>query len=138
MRVNILLYSVVSLANAALVPRDQAAAALTTSVANTEASTEPWKPMTHTPEFFSLKVDDLCKQGEDPNDCKFSGMAIRLQDGVVIATPYNKWWDPKLPIFFVDDDTQAYTVSRIMFSHSYPKDCTDDSCRSARSLFSST
>jgi hypothetical protein len=116
MRVNILLYSVVSLANAALIPRDQAATAVNTNAANPQASTEPWKPKTHTPEFFSLKVDDLCKQGEDPNDCKFSGMAIRLEDGVVIATPYNRWWDPKLPIFFVDDDTQSYTVSQMKFS----------------------
>jgi hypothetical protein len=85
----------------------------------------PWKPKTHTPEFFSLKVDDLCKQGEDPNDCNFSGMAIRLEDGIVVATPYNRWWDPKLPIFFVDDDTQAYTVSLMKFSPAmFQRNCT--------------
>ncbi|KAF2732673.1 hypothetical protein EJ04DRAFT_565782 [Polyplosphaeria fusca] len=44
--------------------------------------------------------------------CKFNGYAVRLDKGRVIVTPYNKWWDPKLPVFFVDDDTQMYTVSK--------------------------
>lgn len=78
---------------------------------------KPWKPKTSHPEFFSLKVDEKCTGDEDPDDvdatssCYFENYAIRLERGIVIATPYNKWWDPKLPIFFVDDDTKLYTVS---------------------------
>jgi hypothetical protein len=78
---------------------------------------ESWKPKTHHPEFFSLKVDqDVRCTSLDPliraqaDTCDIAGFAIRLEKGVVIATEYNKWWDPKLPIFFVDDDTQTYTV----------------------------
>ncbi|KAL6705985.1 hypothetical protein ACN47E_006264 [Coniothyrium glycines] len=71
---------------------------------------EPWHPKTEHPEFFSLRVDDSCDY--DDYDCPFDNFAIRLENGIVIATPYNKWWDPKLPIFFVDDDTQLYTVSK--------------------------
>jgi hypothetical protein len=111
MRADIWVYAAVGFANAALIPRDNAVVAVDANTANTEASTKPWAPKTHTPEFFSLKVDDKCKEGEDPADCQFSGFAIRLEDGIVIATPYNRWFDPKLPIFYVDDDTQTYTVS---------------------------
>jgi len=86
-----------------------------------------WKPKTHSPEFFSLKVDAKCtnqdlannppadptpEEQDEINQCTFAGFAIRLEKGIVIATPYNKWWDPKLPIFFVDDDTTTYTVSK--------------------------
>ncbi|KAH7112534.1 hypothetical protein B0J11DRAFT_186367 [Dendryphion nanum] len=46
-----------------------------------------------------------------PEDC-FAGYAVRLDKGVAIATPYKKWYDPPLPTFFVDDDTQMYTVSK--------------------------
>lgn len=43
--------------------------------------------------------------------CYFSNYAIRLNKGKVIATPYDKWFSPKLPLFIVDDDTKCYTVS---------------------------
>ncbi|KAF2033194.1 hypothetical protein EK21DRAFT_59402, partial [Setomelanomma holmii] len=80
------------------------------------SATCPWKPRTHHPEFFSLKVDQSpdCTSTDvtirqQTDACEIGGFAIRQENGIVIATPYNKWWDPKLPIFFVDDDTQAYT-----------------------------
>lgn len=69
-----------------------------------------WKPKSKSPEFFNLRVDEKCDVGETPDACLFNGYAIRLEGGIFIATPYNKWWDPKLPTFFVDDDTQLYTV----------------------------
>ncbi|KAH7086532.1 hypothetical protein FB567DRAFT_550017 [Paraphoma chrysanthemicola] len=80
-----------------------------------KAPKKSWKPKTHHPEFFSLKVDlpDDCPETIVAGSaCSLGGYAIRLEGGIVIATKYNKWWDPKLPIFFVDDDTQAYTVSK--------------------------
>ncbi|KAF1939022.1 hypothetical protein EJ02DRAFT_498087 [Clathrospora elynae] len=40
-------------------------------------------------------------------DCTF-----RLEHGIFIASSYNNWWNPKLPVFFVDDDTKLYTVSK--------------------------
>ncbi|KAF2246441.1 hypothetical protein BU26DRAFT_532287 [Trematosphaeria pertusa] len=97
---------------------------------------KPWRPKTHEPHFFNLYVNDKCHRPEDSdydinsdppadvyadpialanmkkNYCPLEGYAIRLEHGNVIATPYNKWWDPKLPTFFVDDDTQCYTVSK--------------------------
>lgn len=93
------------------------AAALVAREPDTAVSVEnsppkkPWKPKTHNPEFFSIRVDQKCKPGQLPADCPFQGYGLRLEDGIVIATPYNKWWDPKLPIFLVDSDTQCYTVS---------------------------
>ena len=45
------------------------------------------------------------------SQCPFDSYAIRLEKGILVATPYNKWWDPKLPTFFVDDDSKLYTVS---------------------------
>ncbi|KAG9200149.1 hypothetical protein G6514_007503 [Epicoccum nigrum] len=72
-----------------------------------------WKPKSKSPEFFNLRIDEACAAGEAPTDCPFNGYAIRLEGGIFIATPYNKWWDPKLPTFFVDDDTQLYTVSKV-------------------------
>ncbi|KAH9863867.1 hypothetical protein J1614_009799 [Plenodomus biglobosus] len=78
-----------------------------------QGSGRAWRPKTSHPEFFSVRVDEQCDDGEDPLvDCIFDNYAIRLEQGIVLATPYNKWWDPKLPIFFVDDDTQLYTVSK--------------------------
>lgn len=86
-------------------------------------STEPysrtsgkaWRPKTSHPEFFSLRVDEACAEGDDPvNDCPFDNYAIRLEQGIVIATPYNRFFDNRLPIFFVDDDTELYTVSLIL------------------------
>ncbi|PVI08384.1 hypothetical protein DM02DRAFT_665738 [Periconia macrospinosa] len=41
-----------------------------------------------------------------------AGYAIRLEKGIVVATPYKKWYDPKLATMFVDEDTQLYTVSK--------------------------
>lgn len=78
-----------------------------------QGSGHAWRPKTSHPEFFSVRVDEQCDDGEDPaTECQFDNYAIRLEQGIVIATPYNKWWDPKLPIFFVDDDTELYTVSK--------------------------
>jgi hypothetical protein len=103
MRLNICLSAIFGLANAsALIARQ--------SPASSTSSASSWRPKTHSPEFFTLEVDQKCETGEAGSQCPFAGYAIRLQNGIVIATPYNKWWDPKLPIFFVDDDTQCYTV----------------------------
>ncbi|CBX97888.1 predicted protein [Plenodomus lingam JN3] len=67
-----------------------------------QGSGHAWRPKTSHPEFFSVRVDEQCDDGEDPaTECQFDNYAIRLEQGIVIATPYNKWWDPKLPIFFV-------------------------------------
>jgi hypothetical protein len=86
---------------------------------------ETWHPKTEHPEFFSLRLDydtrcNAANTGPEavaidypdgPPDCSMQNMAIRLSGGYVIATPYDKWFDPKLPMFFVDDDTKTYTVS---------------------------
>jgi hypothetical protein len=117
MRFDLCLYAFLGLANAsALRPRSPQASVAAARVGATDSS----KPKTYHPEFFSLKVDDKCQPGEDPSSCPFAGYAIRLQGGNVIATPYNKWWDAKLPIFFVDDDTKCYTVSSFPFSIRLP------------------
>ncbi|PSN71774.1 hypothetical protein BS50DRAFT_235655 [Corynespora cassiicola Philippines] len=76
-----------------------------------------WRPKTKTPHFFNIKINDQCGGSPGntktlPEDCKLQGYAVRLEKGIAIATPYNKWWDYKLPTFFVDDDTQLYTVSK--------------------------
>ena len=72
---------------------------------------DSWTPKTKDPHFFNLQVDDLCSYpGNGPPPCKLANYAIRLEKGMVIATPYNKWWDGALPMFFVDDDSQMYTV----------------------------
>jgi hypothetical protein len=111
MRIDVWFYTAIGLANASVLkPREPQTSAA--AVAST------WKPKTHNPEFFSLKVDDKCDPGEDASACPFQGYAVRLEDGIVIATPYNKWWDPKLPIFLVDDDTQCYTVSVVVWARS--------------------
>ncbi len=78
---------------------------------NSKGYESTWKPKSKSPEFFNLRVDEKCDVGQGPETCPFNGYAIRLEGGIFIATPYNKWWDPKLPTFFVDDDTQLYTVS---------------------------
>ena len=106
MRADLWLFALLGLANASeLVSRQDMDAADygDDSSPAPQGGKKPWKPKTNHPEFFSLQVDD---------DGDFENYAIRLERGIVIATPYNKWWDPKLPIFFVDDDTQMYTVSR--------------------------
>jgi len=116
MRVNVWLYASIGLANAsALFPRDVQNAAVKQAEPGEEEegdmSPTGWKPKSSSPQFFSLKVDDECTGDELADSCQLAGYGIRLQDGIVIATPYNKWWQSKLPVFFVDDDTQAYTVS---------------------------
>jgi len=104
MKVSVWLYTVIGLADAsALRPRENAAAPSTIASA--------WRPKSKDPQFFNLRVDDKCSEGEAASACPFAGYAIRLQGGNAIATPYNKWWDPKLPMLFVDDDTKCYTVS---------------------------
>jgi hypothetical protein len=109
MRLSICLSAIFGLANASALIARQSPAAKTKSASS-------WRPKTHSPEFFSLKVDDKCEAGEAESKCPFAGYAIRLENNIVIATPYNKWWDPKLPIFFVDDDTQCYTVGSATLS----------------------
>ncbi|KAJ4338769.1 hypothetical protein N0V87_003684 [Didymella glomerata] len=83
---------------------------------NSQGTQSSWKPKSKDPEFFNLRVDEKCNVvngvTEAAADCPFNGYAIRLEGGMFIATPYNKWFDPKLPTFFVDDDTQLYTVSK--------------------------
>ena len=77
-----------------------------------------WHPKTRQPHFFNLRVNDRCDPWHRPypetkkSQCPFDSYAIRLEKGILVATPYTKWWDPKLPTFFVDDDSQLYTVSR--------------------------
>jgi hypothetical protein len=71
---------------------------------------EGWHPISKTPHFFNIKIDEACDYDEGTSYCQFDNFAVRLEKGIAIATPYNKWWDPKLPTFFVDDDTQLYTV----------------------------
>ncbi|XPT02672.1 hypothetical protein M3J09_011784 [Ascochyta lentis] len=86
------------------------------SYKNQKGSTSSWKPKSKSPEFFNLRVDEKCDVTggvvEAPADCPFNGYAIRLEGGIFIATPYSRFFDPKLPTFFVDDDTQLYTVSK--------------------------
>ncbi|CAA9967016.1 hypothetical protein PTMSG1_10375 [Pyrenophora teres f. maculata] len=119
MRSNLWLLATLGLADAwVLSPRQ-------TRASPAPPSTTPWRPKTNHPEFFSLRVDvpTECSPdattGSDNNigdgnaaDCTFVNYAIRLENGIAIATPYNQWWDPKLPIMFVDDDTKLYTVSK--------------------------
>jgi len=69
-------------------------------------------------EFFNLKVDQECGTNDDgneeePRDCRFDQYAIKLQDGIVIAERYNKWYEEKLPVFFVDSTIECYTVSQV-------------------------
>jgi hypothetical protein len=109
MRFQSCLYAFFGLANAsALIPRSPQESSLAAGSVDTTSS---FRPKTHNPETFSLKVDDRFSLGEDKSSCPFAGYAIRLEGGNVIATPYNRWWYAKLPIFFVDDDTRCYTVS---------------------------
>jgi hypothetical protein len=113
MRVNLWLGAFIGLASAsALVRRDPQTNGDDdpSDYSGGSVDSSGWKPKTHHPEFFSLRVDESCDDRKRQN-CELSNFGIRLEDGIVIATPYNKWWSAKLPIFFVDDDTQAYTVS---------------------------
>jgi hypothetical protein len=82
-----------------------------------------WTPKTRYPKFFTLKPDVGCSYNQRNSDegCPtLSNYGIRLQDGIIIATPYNSYKDWKtdpLDIFFVDSDTQAYSVSRSLSPH---------------------
>lgn len=122
MRIAAWLFAAIGLVDAAaLVAREPDTAAVSAENAVAGAPKKPWKPKTHNPEFFGIRLDQKCKTGQAPADCPFQGYGLRLEDGIVIATPYNKWWDPKLPIFFVDSDTQCYTVSaKIYFNAECP------------------
>lgn len=112
MRPVLWLSALVGLVNAlALDPRDPS-----------KSDVESWRPKTHSPEFFSIEVDDRC-DGTAGDKCPFAGYAIRLQDNITIATPYNKWWDPNLPIFVVDDDTQCYTLGISRLPHGENPPC---------------
>jgi hypothetical protein len=144
MRADTWFYGFIGLANAsAILPRDVQDAALEQTgaqsanahvenaqaanaqaadvqVANAPADNAPatsWTPKTRYPKFFTLKPDVGCTQNEKYNGgCPpLSEYGIRLSEGMVIATPYNRWRnkDDPLDIFFVDSDTQAYSVSRI-------------------------
>jgi len=113
MRLDLWLYSSLGLANASVlkarVPQDQDAAAAVQDI-------DGFQPKTQDPQFFSLMVDQQCRDDNRPvppatNDCTFDGFVIRLQNGIVIATRYNRWFSSKLPIFFIDDDTKIYTVA---------------------------
>lgn len=79
---------------------------------------DTFQPKTDHPEFFNIRVDPNPECSADYNgtvtdpDCTFNNYAVRLLDGKLVATPYNDWYDPQLPIFFVDDDTKLYTVSK--------------------------
>ncbi|KAF2637387.1 hypothetical protein P280DRAFT_457746 [Massarina eburnea CBS 473.64] len=111
MRVDLTCLALVASANAfAIAPRDEDGGII-------PRGEDGWHPQTKTPHFFNLKVNDRCDELADPPEteyaqCPFAGYALRLEKGIVVATPYNKWWDPKLPTFFVDSDTQLYTVSK--------------------------
>jgi hypothetical protein len=87
--------------------------------ADLAAQAKKWHPITTNPSFFNLKVDcgddlipnpPIIKRQVDGN-CALEGYGIRLEDNQVIATPYERWYDPKVATFFVDDDTALYTVS---------------------------
>jgi hypothetical protein len=74
-------------------------------------ATKLFRSKIYNPRFFSLKIDDTNGEGEAPHKRPFVGYTIRLEDGIVVATPYSKWRDLELPILFVDENTQCYTVS---------------------------
>lgn len=103
-----------------------------------------WHPQTKQPHFFNLRVNDRCDAFASPtpetlkSQCPFDSYAIRLEQGILVATPYNKWWDPKLPTFFVDDDTQLYTVSPNPSEHDLDSHLTLYHNRSARIPSNST
>jgi hypothetical protein len=106
---------------------------------NQQGSTSSWKPKSRSPEFFNLRVDEECDLTipEDPTECPLSDYGIRLEGGIFIATPYSRLIDPALPTFFVDDDTQLYTV-RNPLVNSYTASSAKPIRRSARTLFRST
>lgn len=102
----------------AIQARAPADAAVAATAASDDDKGKNWRPHTKEPHFFNLRVNDRCDPFAKPtpetlkSQCPFDSYAIRLEKGILVATPYNKWWDPKVPTFFVDDDTQLYTVSK--------------------------
>jgi hypothetical protein len=119
MRVDLWLYASLGFANAsvlkACVPQDQDAATAVKDI-------DGFQPKTHDPQFFSLMVDQQCRDDNQPTppatkDCAFDGFAVRLENGIVVATRYNRWWSSKLTIFFVDDDKKIHKVRLPTFSH---------------------
>jgi hypothetical protein len=119
MRVDLWLYASLGLANAsvlkACVPQDQDAATVIKDI-------DGFQPKTQDPQFFSLMVDQQCRDDNQPTppatkDCTFDGFAVRLENGIVVATRYNRWWSSKLTIFFVDDDKKIRKVRLPTFSH---------------------
>ena len=82
----------------------------------TPTPTPAFVPKTKDPRFFNLQVDDLCSfPNNGPPPCPLASYAIRLVKGEVIATAYHQGYDGALPMFFVDDDSQIYSV-RIPFT----------------------
>jgi len=88
--------------------------------ADLAAQAKKWHPITTNPSFFNLKVDCGGRDNDIPPTipvipgeslCPLEEYGIRLEDGDVVATPYERWYDPKVATFFVDDDTALYTVS---------------------------
>jgi hypothetical protein len=112
MRLNEILLAAFALNTAASVlkRRDDSASDASPDVTNVESDDDGWQPMSKTPHFFNVKIDEACAVNEAAAQCPFDNFALRLEKGIAVATPYNKWWDPKLPTFFVDEDTQIYTV----------------------------
>jgi len=83
--------------------------------ASPEEKNRNWKPITQNPSFFNLKIDEVegcTNQALPTTEPCLGGYAIRLENGIVVATPYNRWYDAKLPTMFVDEDTHLYTVSK--------------------------
>lgn len=112
MRTDLRFFALLGLANASsLISRQDSSPADFGGGSSAQAN-GGWKPKTDNPSFFSLAVDAAACADGTAAGTDGCGLYIRLLNGKVIATPYNKWWDPKLPIFFVDDDTKVYTVSK--------------------------
>lgn len=123
MRTDLRFFALLGLANAkGLVSRQDTQAADFSGGSSAQAvnGKAPWRPMTNSPSFFSLEVDaPQCAAGDVAvaADCPYGNLFVRLTNGEVIVTPYNKFFDPKLPIFFVDDDSKLYTVSQPVATH---------------------
>ncbi|KAL5117288.1 hypothetical protein ACEQ8H_004847 [Pleosporales sp. CAS-2024a] len=105
MRLRIVLNALISFTNASALGQRASAA-----IPSANAST--WAPETKNPHFFTIRVDEKCTAGQWASACPFAGYAIRLLNEKAVATPYNQWWDPKLPMFFVDSNTKTYTASK--------------------------
>jgi hypothetical protein len=109
MRVDLWLSTIIGLSNASIL-KTQSSKESSVRTASVDAA-KSFRSNTHNSKFFSLVVDEKSWKGETPHKSPFAGYVIRLEDGIVVGTPYSKWWNPRLPIFFVDESTQCYTVS---------------------------